>query len=98
MREPLSWEEFQALVAELLHVAPSQVTPEAVFITDLGVDSLRLVDILLKLEELGVELSPDLAWEIQTVGDAYRTAGAGLREASAFPQPPLSGSGDPSLP
>jgi acyl carrier protein len=85
MREPLSWDEFQALVAELLHVAPSQVTPEAVFITDLGVDSLRLVDILLKLEELGVEISPDLAWEIQTVGDAYRYTNAGLREADAPP-------------
>jgi len=30
------------------------------------------VDVLLKLEELGLEISPDLAWEIQTVGDAYR--------------------------
>jgi acyl carrier protein len=36
------------------------------------VDSLRLADILLRLEELGVEVSPDLAWEVQTVGDAYR--------------------------
>jgi acyl carrier protein len=98
MPEPLSWEEFQALVAELLHVAPSQVTPEAAFITDLGVDSLRLVDILLKLEELGVEISPDLAWEIQTVGDAYRYTSAGLREAVAPPHLQLSGSGDPRVP
>ena len=71
-REPLAWAEFQSLVAKVLHIDPALATPEAYFIIDLGVDSLRLVDVLLKLEELGLEISPDLAWEIQTVGDAYR--------------------------
>ncbi len=70
--EVLSWEEFQALAAETLYIEAAQVTPEAYFITDLGVDSLRLAELVLKLEELGVDISPDLAWEIQTVGDAYR--------------------------
>lgn len=60
------------MVAELLDVDAARLTPDAYFITDLGVDSLRLADILLRLEELGVEVSPDLAWEVQTVGDAYR--------------------------
>ena len=67
----LSWEEFQAMLGELLHVDTARLKPEAYFITDIGVDSLRLVEILLRLEELGLEISPDLAWEIQTVGDAY---------------------------
>ncbi len=70
--ERLSFEAFQAMVAELLDVDAARLDPAAYFITDLGVDSLRLVDILLRLEELGVEVSPDLAWQIQTVGDAYR--------------------------
>lgn len=70
--EPLSFSAFQAMVAELLDVDAARLTPDAYFITDLGVDSLRLADILLRLEELGVEVSPDLAWEVQTVGDAYR--------------------------
>lgn len=69
--EPLSFVAFQAILAELLKVDTVRLRPEAYFITDLGVDSLRLVEILLRLEELGVEISPDLAWEIQTVGDAY---------------------------
>jgi len=69
--EILSFEAFQAMLAELLKVDMARLRPEAYFITDLGVDSLRLVEILLRLEELGVEISPDLAWEIQTVGDAY---------------------------
>jgi len=70
--EPLSFPAFQAMVAELLDVDAARLTPDAYFITDLGVDSLRLADILLRLEDLGVEVSPDLAWEVQTVGDAYR--------------------------
>ena len=70
--EQLSFPAFQALVAELLDVDAVRLTPDAYFITDLGVDSLRLADILLRLEDLGVEVSPDLAWQVQTVGDAYR--------------------------
>ena len=70
--ERLSFEAFQAVLAELLSVDVARLQPEAYFITDLGVDSLRLVEILLRLEELGLEVSPDLAWELHTVGDAYR--------------------------
>ena len=75
MPEPghhLSFTEFQELLARLLDIDLARIEPEAYLITDLGVDSLRLVEVLLRLEELGLELSPDLAWEIQTVGDAYR--------------------------
>ena len=70
--EPLSFEDFQALVAEILQIEAGRVTPEAYFVTDLGVDSVRLVEIFVRLENLGLELSPDLAWRIQNVGDAYR--------------------------
>ncbi len=69
--EPLSFEDFQAMLADLLRLDAALIRPEAYFITDLGVDSLRLAEILLYLEELGLEISPDLAWQIQTVGDAY---------------------------
>ncbi len=70
--EPLSFEAFQAMLADLLNVDVAQVTPEAYFITDLGLDSIRMLEILLCLEEMGVELPLELAWRIQTVGDAYR--------------------------
>ena len=69
--EPLSFEAFQAMLADLLKVDMAQVTPEAYFITDLGLDSIRMLEILLCLEEMGIELSLELAWRIQTVGDAY---------------------------
>ena len=70
--EPLSFEDFQAVLADLLNVDLAQFTPEAYFITDLGVDSLRIVQMVLRLEEMGIGLSLESAWQIQTVGDAYR--------------------------
>lgn len=70
--EPLSFEVFQEMLADLVKVDVAQLTPEAYFITDLGVDSIRMLEVLLRLEEMGVELSLELAWQIQTVGDAYR--------------------------
>jgi acyl carrier protein len=70
--EPLSFEAFQTILAELIDADVSRLRPETYFITDLGLDSLRMVEVLLRLEELGVEISPDMAWRIHTVGDAYR--------------------------
>jgi acyl carrier protein len=70
--EPLSFEAFQAILADLLKVDVDQVRPEAYFVSDLGADSLRLLQMLLYLEEQGVELSLSSAWQIQTVSDAYR--------------------------
>jgi acyl carrier protein len=69
--EPLSFAAFQALLADILHMDAERLRPEAYFITDLGVDSLRMVEVLLRLEKMGVEVSPQAAWEIQTVEDAY---------------------------
>jgi len=68
----LTFEQFQALLADVLHVEQEHLKPEAYFITDLGVDSVRLVEVMLRLEKLGLELSPDLVWRIQTVGEAYQ--------------------------
>ncbi len=70
--QPLTFEQFQLLVAKTLQVEAAQVKPEAYFVTDLGVDSIRMLEVLLRLEAQGLPLSPELAWRIQTVGDAYR--------------------------
>jgi acyl carrier protein len=70
--EPLSFEAFQAMLAGLLKLDAAQLTPEAHFVADLAVDSLHMLRVLLHLEQIGVELPLDRAWQIQTVGDAYR--------------------------
>jgi len=68
---PIPFEAFQSMLAEMLQVAPGRIVPEAYFVTDLGVDSIRMLKLLLQLEKLGVELRLELATRIQTVGDAY---------------------------
>ncbi len=70
--EPLPFPAFQAHLAEFLNLDPALLQPEAHFVADLGVDSLRLVTALFHLQEMGIELPPELAWEAQTVGEAYR--------------------------
>jgi acyl carrier protein len=70
--EPLSFEQFRSMLAELLDLKAEQLTPEAYFVGDLGVDSIRMVEVFLSLRDMGLEVSPEIAWRIQTVGDAYR--------------------------
>jgi acyl carrier protein len=68
----ISFDEFKHILAEQLKVEEAKVTPEASFIDDLLVDSIQLVDLMLSLEEMGIEIPLEAAWDVQTVGDAYQ--------------------------
>ena len=68
----LTFEEFRSIVARELEVDEDKVVPQASFFSDLCVDSIRMVDMLLRLEELGMSIPLEVAWEIETVEDAYR--------------------------
>jgi acyl carrier protein len=68
----LSFDQFKKILAQELLVSEEKLIPEASFITDLAVDSIRLVEMILRFEELGVKIPAELAWQIQTVGDAYK--------------------------
>lgn len=70
--EPMSFEAFRDVVAELLRVDVARITPETYFVTDLAVDSLGMLRVLLRLEEMGLPFSLETAFQIQTVADAYR--------------------------
>ncbi len=69
---PLSFEEFQHMLADVLQIDEEQLIPEASFVNDLMVDSIKLVELMLGLEENGVNIPMEAAWDVQTVGDAYR--------------------------
>lgn len=71
-KEPLSFKEFKRVLAEQLKVEESKVTHEASFIEDLMVDSIQLVDLMLSLEEMGIEIPLEAAWDVNTVGEAYQ--------------------------
>lgn len=69
---PVSFEEFKRLIACELQVDEAKVVPEASFVEDLLADSIRLVELMLRLEDEGIQIPLEAAWEIRTVGDAYR--------------------------
>jgi acyl carrier protein len=69
---PISFEEFRRLIAAELHVSEGLVTEEASFTETLYADSIRLVEMMLKLTERGIRIPLEEAWDVHTVGDAYR--------------------------
>ncbi|HOG47061.1 MAG TPA: phosphopantetheine-binding protein [Anaerolineae bacterium] len=70
--QKLSLEEFRLLLATELQLDPALVKPEASFVEDLLVDSIRMVDLLMRLEEMGMVLPLEDMWDVRTVEDAYR--------------------------
>jgi acyl carrier protein len=69
---PISFEEFQDLVAGELQINKDLVRKEASFTYDLQADSIQLVEMMLRMEELGIKIPLETAWEIETVGQAYQ--------------------------
>ncbi|RVZ27716.1 acyl carrier protein [Helicobacter pylori] len=63
----------QEVISEQLEIDVSQVTPEAKFVKDLGVDSLDIVELIMALEErFGIEIPDEQAEKIVNVGDVMR--------------------------
>lgn len=63
-------EKLFTIVADKLGVDRSEVTPDAVFIDDLGADSLDLVELIMAMEEeFGFEIADEEAEKLRTVGD-----------------------------
>ena len=68
-----SFEGFRHFLSETLGVAEESLAPEATFLYDLEIESLKLVELLLQFEiQFGIKVPLDAAWELETVGDAYR--------------------------
>jgi acyl carrier protein len=68
----ITFDEFKQLLAEELQLDESKIVPEASFINDLMVDSIRLVELMLRLDQEGINIPLEAAWDVDTVGDAYR--------------------------
>jgi acyl carrier protein len=69
---PVSFEEFRRMIARELHLDESKVRPDASFVDDLYADSIRLVEMMLRLKEQGVTIPMEDAWNVRTVEDAYK--------------------------
>jgi acyl carrier protein len=71
-KKPIPFEKFQVLIARELHIDKDLIRRDSSFIHDLQADSLQLVEMMLHMEELGIKIPLESAWEIDTVGDAYQ--------------------------
>ena len=64
-------EKVKAIIVEKCGVSESEVTPEASFTQDLGLDSLDTVELIMEFEkEFGITIPHDKAEGIKTVADA----------------------------
>jgi acyl carrier protein len=72
MIHKITFDEFRRIVAEELDVDESKIAPETSFTKDLLADSIQLVEMMLRMEEMGISIPSESAWRVRTVGDAYR--------------------------
>jgi acyl carrier protein len=78
----MTFDEFRGVLAEILMVGVDKLTPEASFMNDLSVDSIKWLEMALTLEQIGVALKAEAVWDIQTVGDAYERYKADFADAA----------------
>ncbi len=72
-----TFDDVKAIIVDLLGCDPEKVTPEARFREDLEADSLDLVELIMKFEEVfGTEISDEDAQKITTVGEAIKFVNA----------------------
>jgi acyl carrier protein len=64
-------DEFRAYLAVELRVPVEQLADGATFAGDLGFDSIQMFELLLAVEDLGVELPEALLPHIEAVADAF---------------------------
>ncbi|MCX7030867.1 MAG: acyl carrier protein [Spirochaetes bacterium] len=69
---PITLDEFRRIIARELNVEESLVVPEASFEDTLYADSIRLVELLLRLGQQGITIPMEEAWNVRTVGAAYK--------------------------
>jgi acyl carrier protein len=68
----LPFDEFRRILAGELSLDEARIVPETSFYTDLRLGSAHMVDTMLRLGDKGIDIPLELAWQIETVGDAYQ--------------------------
>ena len=67
----MEFEKLKEIIADVLNVDPTRITPDTRFVEDLGADSLDVFQIIMGIEEqFEVSIEDYQAEKIITVGDA----------------------------
>ncbi len=67
----MEFEKIQEIIADVLSVDKSEITPETTFVDDLGADSLDVFQIIMGIEEeFDITIDTEDAEKIVTVQDA----------------------------
>ena len=67
----MEFEKLQNIIADVLNIDKSKITPETTFVDHLGADSLDVFQIIMGIEdEFDIQIPDDAAESIVTVNDA----------------------------
>ena len=67
----MEFEKLRNIIAEVLNLDAEEITMNSTFVDDLGADSLDVFQIVMGIEEeFDIEIPPESAEKIVTVGDA----------------------------
>ena len=67
----MEFEKLQNIIADVLNIDKSKITPETTIVDDLGADSLDVFQIIMGIEdEFDIQIPDDAAESIVTVNDA----------------------------
>lgn len=67
----MTLDDFVRLIAENFDMDPARVQPASMVGTDLGLDSIGVYELLMIVEDLGVDLTDEQLDQLRTVQDWY---------------------------
>ena len=76
--EAMTVDDFSKLVAEHFDLDPALGDPEALVAADLGLDSIGVYELLMVVEDLGVDLTDEQLDQLRTLHDWYEAYRLGL--------------------
>jgi acyl carrier protein len=72
MNSMLSFAQFKQMIGSHFGVEETRLTEATSFLDDLGVDSLSLVNFIVRLEKkYGIKIEMDRAWSLGNIGEVY---------------------------
>ncbi len=78
----LPFEQFAVYLAEGVELEPEALSEGARLDEDLGLDSFDMLEVLVRIEELGVHVPEEIVAGLKTVGDLHHSYAALLGSAA----------------